>query len=95
MNTENLISFTERTPEEQREIARQGGIASGEARRKKSTMLDTLSKLLDEEYVSKGKKTGKTYRDIATLGLIQGAAKGYGTNYKIIQELMEQKDGYI
>ena len=39
-----------------------------------------LSKLLDEEYVNKGKKTGKTYRELATLGLIQGAVKGYGTN---------------
>lgn len=92
MNQENLIPFTERTEKEQREIAVMGGKASGEARRKKATMLDTLSKLLDEEYVSKGKKTGKTYRELATLGLIQGAAKGYGTNYKIIQELMEKKE---
>lgn len=32
---ENLIPFTERTEDEQREIARKGGVASGEARRKK------------------------------------------------------------
>ena len=35
---ENLIPFTERTEEEQREIARQGGIRSGEVRREKATM---------------------------------------------------------
>ena len=84
--------FDNRTPEEQREIARQGGIASGEARREKATMLSTLEKLLDEEYKKNGRGTGKTYRELATLGLIQGAAKGYGTNYKIIQEMMEKQE---
>jgi len=87
-NEDNLIPFTERTENEQREIARQGGIASGKARREKATMLSTLESLLDET----NKKTGKTYRELATLGLIQGAAKGYGTNYKIIQDLMEKKE---
>lgn len=69
-----------------------GGKASGEARRKKATMLSTLEQLLDEEYKKNGKGTGKTYRELATLGLIQGAAKGYGNNYKIIQDLMEKKE---
>ena len=32
-NEENLIPFSERTESEQREIARKGGIASGESRR--------------------------------------------------------------
>lgn len=35
MSNENLIPFNERTEEEQRELARMGGIASGEARRRK------------------------------------------------------------
>ena len=35
---ENLIPMTERTEEEQRKIARLGGIASGEARRRKKSM---------------------------------------------------------
>lgn len=90
-NTDNLVydkGFDSRTTEEQSEIARQGGIASGIARREKATMLSTLEKLLDE----KNQKTGKTYRELATLGLIQGAAKGYGSNYKIIQELMEKQE---
>ena len=69
-----------------------GGKASGEARRKKATMLDTLSKLLDEEYVSKGKKTGKTYRELATLGLIKGAVNGSSKNYEIIQQLMTKQE---
>ena len=70
------------------EEARKGGIKSGEARREKATMLSTLEKLLDET----NKKTGKTYRELATLGLIQGAVKGYSNNYKIIQEVMEKKE---
>lgn len=40
----NLIPLNERTKEEQREIARKGGIASGKARRKKKL----LRQILDE-----------------------------------------------
>lgn len=37
-NEQNLIPNSERTPEELREQTRKGGIASGEARRRKKTM---------------------------------------------------------
>lgn len=37
-NEQNLIPNSERTPEERSEIARQGGIASGAARRRKRSM---------------------------------------------------------
>lgn len=36
-NPQNLVSLADRTTEERREIARAGGIASGEARRRKRT----------------------------------------------------------
>lgn len=75
--------FDSRTTEEQREIARKGGIASGKARKEKATMKKTLEMLLD----SKNKK-GITYRELATLGLIQGAVKGNAQNYKTILELL-------
>jgi hypothetical protein len=75
--------FDKRTPEEQREIARQGGIASGKARREKATMKATLEKLLDEKY-----KNGKTYRELATLGLLKGAIKGNANNYRTILETL-------
>lgn len=90
-NIENLVydkGFDSRTTEEQSEIARQGGIASGIARREKATMLSTLEKLLDET----NNKSGKTYRELATLGLIKGAVNGSANNYKIIQEAMERKE---
>lgn len=39
----NLTLFNERTEEEQREIARQGGIASGKARREKQKTQQILA----------------------------------------------------
>lgn len=80
---DNLIPFTERTEEEQREIARQGGIASGEARREKATMKKTLEMLLDVK-----NKKGQTYREMTTLGLIKGAVDGKAENYKTILALL-------
>lgn len=47
MNESNLIPFDELTEEEHREIARKGGIASGEARKKQKMMKDTLNMLLN------------------------------------------------
>lgn len=44
---ENLIPQNERTKEEQREIARLGGIASGKARREKRDRKQMASDLLD------------------------------------------------
>ena len=47
--TKNLIPQSERTKDEQREIARMGGIASGKARREKKTIQKILADLLDSE----------------------------------------------
>lgn len=80
---ENLIPFNQRTEEEQREIARQGGIASGEARKEKATMKKTLEMLLETK-----NKNGQTYKELATLGLLKGAIKGNPQNYKMIVELL-------
>ena len=87
-NNENLVSLADRTTSEKREIAIKGGKASGIARREKATMLSTLEKLLDE----KNKQSGKTYRELATLGLIKGAVNGSSKNYEIIQQLMEKQE---
>jgi hypothetical protein len=81
--TDNLIPMNERTKEEQKEIAKMGGIASGEARREKATMKKALEMLLDET-----NSKGKTYRDLATLGLIKGAIDGKAENYRTIVQLL-------
>ena len=70
------------------EEQRAGGIASGKARREKATMLAMLEKCLDET----NKKTGQSYKELATLGLIKGAIKGNSRNYEIIQQLIEKKE---
>lgn len=54
---DNLIPQSERTKAEQREIARKGGIASGEKRREKKAMKETLETLLQMPLKS-GKATG-------------------------------------
>ena len=85
-NINNLVydkGFDSRTTEEQTEIARKGGIASGKARREKATMKATLEMLLNET-----NKKGVTYRNLATLGLIQGAIKGNAQNYRTILETL-------
>jgi hypothetical protein len=45
---DNLIPMNERTKDEQREIARKGGKASGEARRRKRTLRQIAEMLADE-----------------------------------------------
>lgn len=87
-NVNNLIPNSERTKEERIEIARAGGIASGESRRQKATMLSVLEKVLDET----DKETGLTHRELATLGLVKGAEQGIAKNYEILQNLIEQKE---
>ena len=60
-----------------------GGKASGIARKEKATMKKTLEMLLDET-----NNKGKTYKELATLGLIKGAIDGKAENYKTIVELL-------
>ena len=65
------------------EDSKKGGIRSGEVRREKATMKKALEMLLNEK-----NNKGKTYRDLATLGLIKGAIDGKAENYKIIVQLL-------
>lgn len=52
----NLIPFNERTEDEQREIAKKGGVASGKARRKKRTMKEAAQLILKAPANSKYKE---------------------------------------
>lgn len=49
MNNENLIPQSERSPSEAREMGRKGGIASGEARRRKRDLRQVVQMVLDEK----------------------------------------------
>ena len=86
----NLIPMNERTKEEQKRIATMGGIRSGEVRKEKAIMKATLEMLLEER-----SKSGKTYKELATLGLIKGAIKGNAQNYRTILEVLGELEQEI
>ena len=85
MNEKNLIPLNERTKSEQREIATQGGIASGKARREKKTIQKILADLLDSEIkdspqfaklASKmGVESDKSVKDIFTMVCLLNSVK--------------------
>lgn len=84
-NEKNLIPFDERTENEQREIARQGGIASGIARREKKTIQKILNDFLstaakDNPQVSKlaakmGLRSDDSIKDLFTIVCILNTMK--------------------
>ena len=81
----NLIPQSERTKEEQREIARMGGIASGKARREKKTIQKILADLLDSkikdspQFAKLASKMGiegdKSVKDIFTMVCLLNSVK--------------------
>ena len=101
---ENLIPFNERTEEEQKRIARMGGKASGEARRRKKTMKENLELLLTMS-VGKGEKAdienGENIKDYAKenvtveqamlIAQIQKALKGDAQAFEMIRDLIGEK----
>ena len=85
----NLIPFTSDQSREKAKInGKKGGIRSGEVRREKATFKKVLESLLDEEYVKKGKATGKTYRELILLGQVTSAIKGKAGNFKALLALL-------
>ena len=104
MAKDNLIPQSERTKEEQRKVARKGGIASGKARREKKAMKDTLETLLsmplkDDKAVDveniksiaalKGKNI--TVQEAIMLAQIQKAMKGDTKAAEYIRDTSGQK----
>lgn len=88
--SENLIPFNERTEEEQREIARQGGVASGKARRAKRELRECLELLLDKEYTASG-GTKISGADRISARLFRNALDGDNTAFVIIRDTVGQK----
>lgn len=97
---DNLIPV--RSENEAREKGRKGGVASGEARRKKRDLRETLETLLkstlkDEEIVSKfeefGFKKGMTMQDAISAAMIQQAVKGNVKAFVAIRDTIYPKEG--
>lgn len=68
-NIQNLIPNSQRSPEELREMTRKGGIASGEARRRKKSLREKAKLLMslsvqDQEELYKAKELGLADEDI-------------------------------
>lgn len=75
MNEQNLISQDKRTKSEQREIAKQGGIASGKARREKKAMRELLEDALAKVIKSKSGEQA-TKKEVASIRIADGMANG-------------------
>ena len=80
-NEQNLIQNSERTPSELREMARNGGLASGEARRKRKTLKEELLLMLSE---------GETQQSV-TLALIEKARSGDTKAFEVIRDTIGEK----
>jgi len=79
-----------RTPEERQEIARKGGIASGEARRRRKSFSDVFETFLNGEYKD---KKGKMASGAEVLGMkvVEKALKGDLKAFELIRDTVGEK----
>ena len=102
-NEENLIPFDKRTESEQREIAKNGGTASGAARRRKRNLREAADivlslKVKDEDLKNALRELGvpKEYMDNQTavmVGLVRKAIQGDSRAAKTLFELFPDEYG--
>ncbi len=98
-NEENLIAFDERTENEQREIARRGGVASGKARRRKRSLKEAADLYLSLPVSDKRRrnKIARKYVDpedidnqmAMIIGLVEAATDGNARAAKVIVDLLD------
>ena len=81
MNEKNLIPNSERSPKEVRENGKKGGIASGEARRKRKTLKEELLLMLSD---------GETQQSV-TFALIEKAMSGDTKAFEVIRDTIGEK----
>ena len=87
----NLIPNSERTPSERRKIARSGGLASGAARRERSSLRKELIELLDIE-TDCPDGTKRTLLERISLALIEKAISGDVAAFKAIRETIGEEE---
>lgn len=78
--SENLVPQNKRTKEEQRKIAKMGGIASGVARRKKSDLRKAMQIAMETVIKDKNGKEA-TGEEIAIAGLMYNLSNPNGRNW--------------
>lgn len=86
-NEENLIPISEKTPEELREMTRNGGIKSGEVRREKKALREVLRAILEEKYEGE-----LTYKEALMKKYV---AKGLDGDVRALEGIIENSDGKL
>ena len=87
---DNLKPQNKRTKEEQREIAKMGGIASGEARRRKKSLKEAFDILLDRDVPTKNGDILSGAEAIA-LKVYEKALKGDLRAFEILRDTAGQR----
>lgn len=90
MNEQNLKPLGERTKEEQREIQRKGGIASGKARAEKRDLRKALEMLLEQTFTDK-KGVTRTGAQAITEKLFSEVMKGNVRAFEVLRDTVGQK----
>ena len=88
--SKNLIPQSKRTKEKQREIAKKGGIASGEARRSKKSLREAMQVLMDADLTGKDGKT-MTGTEAMAAKAFQAALKGDWKAWELVRDTAGQK----
>ena len=90
-NEQNLIPSNKRSKNEARENSRKGGIASGEARRKKRDLKLAMQALLEADVTDK--KTGETMSGAEAIAMAQykKALKGDAKAFELVRDTSGQK----
>ena len=86
---ENLIPFSERTEDEQREIRKSGGKASGAARKRKADLRKMAQEVLDGTYTDKNGREF-TGEKAVIQGLVANLADPKGKNWGKAMDLLVQ-----
>ena len=93
MNEQNLKKYSEYTESEKAEFHRQGGIASGQSKRRRKTFAETLQAALAREItVEQGKEklqsTGYdgTWMDLLSQAQVDKAAKGDTEAFRAVRD---------
>lgn len=89
-NEQNLIPNSERSPSELRAQTQKGGIASGEARRRKRDLRKALETLLEKDYTDTD-GTVMAMAEALALKQIEKALKGDTKAFEVVRDTVGQK----
>lgn len=89
-NPQNLIPQSKKSPEERSKIAKMGGIASGEAKRRKKTFRAAMEAILETEVIDKNGNKIDLLTAISAKQ-IEKANKGDTKAFEVIRDTIGQK----